>query len=99
MTALDVDFERRRLAELVVAERSDYVARNPASRAAGEASRHLFGRVPMPWMAKSAGGFPLFLDRAAGARVTDLDGHELVDFCLGDTGAMAGHSPPHSPRF
>jgi glutamate-1-semialdehyde 2,1-aminomutase len=33
------------------------------------------------------------VDSARGARVTDIDGHEYVDFCLGDTGAMAGHSP------
>ena len=40
-----------------------------------------------------AGGFPLYLVSAHGARLTDLDGHEFIDFCLGDTGAMAGHSP------
>jgi glutamate-1-semialdehyde 2,1-aminomutase len=50
--------------------------------------------VPMTWMNLAAGGFPLYLDHAQGARVTDLDGHEYVDFALGDTGAMAGHSPP-----
>jgi glutamate-1-semialdehyde 2,1-aminomutase len=48
----------------------------------------------MTWMSKWAGGFPIFLDRAAGSRVTDVDGHTYVDFALGDTGAMAGHSPP-----
>ena len=48
----------------------------------------------MTWMAKWAGGFPIFLDRAVGSRVTDVDGHTYVDFALGDTGAMAGHSPP-----
>ena len=48
----------------------------------------------MSWMAKWAGGFPLFLREATGARVVDVDGHEYVDFCLGDTGAMAGHAPP-----
>ena len=47
----------------------------------------------MTWMNKAAGGFPLYLDRGPGAPVTDIDGHEYVDFCLGDTGAMAGHSP------
>jgi glutamate-1-semialdehyde 2,1-aminomutase len=47
----------------------------------------------MTWMNKTAGGHPLYLDRAAGAHVWDLDGHEYVDLCLGDTGAMAGHSP------
>ena len=42
-----------------------------------------------------AGGYPVYVDRGARrARVIDVDGHEYVDFCLGDTGAMAGHSPP-----
>ncbi|WP_344937229.1 aminotransferase class III-fold pyridoxal phosphate-dependent enzyme, partial [Actinoplanes nipponensis] len=44
-------------------------------------------------MNKSAAGHPVYLDRARGARLTDIDGHEYVDFCLGDTAAMAGHSP------
>ena len=39
------------------------------------------------------GGFPLYLDHARGNRITDVDGHTYVDFALGDTGAMAGHSP------
>ncbi len=47
----------------------------------------------MTWMNKWAGGFPLGFSHARGATVTDLDGHELIDFALGDTGAMAGHSP------
>ena len=85
--------EWRRLMALFAAERKTYAGRNPRSRAASRTADNLFGRVPMTWMAKNAGGFPLYLDRASGARVTDLDGHELLDFCLGDTGAMAGHSP------
>jgi glutamate-1-semialdehyde 2,1-aminomutase len=48
----------------------------------------------MPWMLRWAGGFPVFLDRAEGARLVDVDGHEYVDLCLGDTGAMTGHAPP-----
>ncbi|HEY2637955.1 MAG TPA: aminotransferase class III-fold pyridoxal phosphate-dependent enzyme, partial [Solirubrobacteraceae bacterium] len=47
----------------------------------------------MPWMAHWAGGFPVFVDRAEGAVLRDVDGHEYADFCLGDTGAMAGHAP------
>jgi glutamate-1-semialdehyde 2,1-aminomutase len=86
--------DRARLAELLDRERRTFEERNPRSRAAAAAgSTHLFAGVPMTWMAKTAGGFPLHLARASGARVVDLDGHELVDFCLGDTGAMAGHSP------
>lgn len=88
--------ERDRLTKLLDEERRLYADRNPRSRAAAaaEGTSNLFGGVPMTWMAKTAGGFPLFLAGASGNRVTDLDRHELVDFCLGDTGAMAGHSPP-----
>jgi glutamate-1-semialdehyde 2,1-aminomutase len=88
--------DRDRLATLFDVERRTFAERNPRSRAAAEAARaaDLFGGVPMTWMAKAAGGFPLYFQEASGNRVVDLDGHELVDFCLGDTGAMAGHSPP-----
>jgi glutamate-1-semialdehyde 2,1-aminomutase len=47
----------------------------------------------MTWMNKAPGGFPVYLARARGAQVIDLDGHRYVDLCLGDTAAMAGHSP------
>ena len=47
----------------------------------------------MTWMNKWSGGYPLYLATAHGNRVTDIDGHEYVDFALGDTGSMAGHSP------
>jgi len=52
--------------------------------------------VPMSWMAKWPGGFPLYVEKAKGSRFTDVDGIEYVDFCLGDTGAMVGHSPDAS---
>jgi glutamate-1-semialdehyde 2,1-aminomutase len=51
------------------------------------------GGVPMPWMAIWPGGFPLFFTEAHGNRITDVDGHEYIDFCLGDTCSMTGHSP------
>jgi glutamate-1-semialdehyde 2,1-aminomutase len=85
--------DRSRLATLTAREQRTYKARNPKSLAAYQAAANLFGRVPMTWMNKSAGGFPLYLSKAHGAHVEDLDGHDLIDFCLGDTGAMAGHSP------
>ena len=44
-------------------------------------------------MNKWSGGFPIYLARAHGNRIVDVDGHELIDFALGDTGAMTGHSP------
>jgi glutamate-1-semialdehyde 2,1-aminomutase len=85
--------DRHRLTDLLERERSTYKERNPRSFQAYTGARHLFGRVPMTWMNKAAGGFPLYAAKAHGARVEDIDGHTLIDFCLGDTGAMAGHSP------
>jgi glutamate-1-semialdehyde 2,1-aminomutase len=89
-----VTVDPSRINELARRERAEFDARHPASRAAWTAGRrHLVGGVPMTWMLKAAGGFPVFLDGARGARLRDIDGHDYVDFCLGDTGAMAGHSP------
>jgi glutamate-1-semialdehyde 2,1-aminomutase len=85
--------ERARLRSLIDRERVKYASAHPASAALFRAADHLFGRVPMTWMARWSGGFPLYLERAFGNRIVDVDGHEFVDFALGDTGAMAGHSP------
>jgi glutamate-1-semialdehyde 2,1-aminomutase len=84
--------DRSRLTTLLERERDSYVRRNPRSAAAYAKAEHLFGRVPMTWMNKQAAGFPLYLESARGSHVVDLDGHDYVDLCLGDTGAMAGHS-------
>src|SRR6516162_2067023 len=86
--------DRDRLARLIDRERAAYRTSFPRSREAFAAiGNHLLGGVPMTWMRMWSGGFPLYHAAASGARLTDLDGHEFIDFCLGDTGAMAGHSP------
>ncbi|WP_109599270.1 transaminase [Actinoplanes xinjiangensis] len=82
-----------RLESLMARERATFADRHPGSRAAYQRSDHLFGRVPMTWMNKTAGDFPVYLATARGNRIVDVDGNEFVDFALGDTGAMAGHSP------
>ena len=82
------------LDQLHSAEQKLFFEKNPKSRAAYEAADNLFGKVPMTWMNKKAGGFPIYLDRAQGNRIWDIDGNEYIDFALGDTGAMAGHSNP-----
>ncbi|MCB0960965.1 MAG: aminotransferase class III-fold pyridoxal phosphate-dependent enzyme [Acidimicrobiales bacterium] len=88
------DVDRSRLAALLEVERTAYAEARPRSQElAAAAAEHLVGGVPMTWMAKWAGGFPLYLAEAHGSRITDVDGHTYVDFALGDTGAMAGHSP------
>jgi glutamate-1-semialdehyde 2,1-aminomutase len=85
---------RDRLHRLIGREREQYAAGHRGSLALFRQAGHLIGRVPMTWMSKWSGGFPLYLDAAAGATVTDVDGHRYADFALGDTGAMAGHSAP-----
>jgi glutamate-1-semialdehyde 2,1-aminomutase len=84
---------RERLRTLLGREQDEFARRNPRSAAAYQRADSLFGRVPMTWMNKTSAHFPLYLDTARGAHVTDIDGHEYVDFSLGDTGSMAGHSP------
>ena len=93
MTAAKTSVNRARLQELIDAERALYAERHPKCAAEFRGANHLFGRVPMTWMNKWSGGFPLYLDGAQGNRITDIDGNTYVDFALGDTGAMAGHSP------
>jgi glutamate-1-semialdehyde 2,1-aminomutase len=86
---------RRRLAELLAGELELFERRTPRSRGLFEAAQgELLAGVPMSWMSLWAGPHPVYLDRAEGAELTDVDGNSYVDLCLGDTGAMAGHAPP-----
>jgi glutamate-1-semialdehyde 2,1-aminomutase len=86
--------DRARLKNLMEREQSRFVKDRPKSRALFErAGKSLLGGVPMNWMAKWAGAFPPFVREAQGAHFFDVDGNRYVDFCLGDTGAMTGHSP------
>lgn len=79
---------------LYAAERQRFCTANPASQTlATRAKMHLYGGVPMHWMKDWSTPFALFVNHAQGARFTDVDQHEYVDFCLGDTGAMFGHAP------
>jgi glutamate-1-semialdehyde 2,1-aminomutase len=82
------------LGGLVEAEVARFRERTPRSRECFEnATGPLLEGVPMPWMTEWASPYPPFVRRAEGATFWDVDGHEYVDFCLGDTGAMAGHGP------
>ncbi len=84
--------DRAHLARLHAQEEQRFIDLHPMSAAmAVDARRHLLGGVPMPWMTRLPGSFPLFFAQASGAGFTDADGRTYVDFCLGDTGAMAGH--------
>ncbi len=90
MTAID----RTKLKTLQKREQSRFLAEHPKSAALYQrAQSSLLGGVPMNWMKKWAGAFPIFVKLANGAHFTDVDGRDYIDLCLGDTGAMTGHSP------
>ena len=86
--------DRSRLTELLKSEEQLFHKNHPKSYELYQRARKsLHGGVPMLWMIRWAGSFPVFAREAKGARFTDVDGNSYIDFCLGDTGAMTGHSP------
>ncbi|HET7107157.1 MAG TPA: aspartate aminotransferase family protein [Candidatus Acidoferrum sp.] len=90
MTAINRD----KLKKLHQRESKRFVAEHPRSAELYKrAQQSLLGGVPMNWMKKWAGEFPVFVTKAKGAHFTCVDAKEYVDLCLGDTGAMTGHSP------
>ncbi len=95
MPAHQSAIERNRVATMLAEERLRFTERNPRSAAlAKDAARHWLKGVPMHWMVDWGTPFPLFIEEARGVTLKDVDGHTYTDFCLGDTGAMFGHSPP-----
>jgi glutamate-1-semialdehyde 2,1-aminomutase len=86
---------RDRVAALLEREREAFASGHPASREMHERAIEgpLLSGVPMNWMTRWPGAFPIYFAEARGARIVDLDGIEYADLCLGDTGAMTGHSP------
>lgn len=83
-----------RISEIRTREAALFKKARPKTEAAiGRGAKGFFGGVPMHWMNDWPTPFPILVDRAKGATITDVDGNELDDFCLGDTGSMFGHSP------
>lgn len=86
--------DRSRLEQLIRAEEALFHDTHPKSfELYQRARKSLHGGVPMLWMIRWAGSFPLFVKEAKGAHFTDVDNKDYIDFCLGDTGAMTGHAP------
>ena len=87
--------DRTRLARLHAEEETTFLDLHPRSaELAARAHGSLLAGVPMPWMTRWPGAFPLFVEEARGARLVDVDGLAYLDLCLGDTGAMTGHALP-----
>jgi glutamate-1-semialdehyde 2,1-aminomutase len=86
--------DRQKLQALHAREVERFVARTPKSRELFEKAKGVMpGGVPMSWMTKWPGKYPLFVASAQGAHFVDVDGNKYIDLCLGDTGSMTGHSP------
>jgi len=89
-----VTIDRDKLNRLQERESQRFVTEHPRSAELyRRAQNSLLGGVPMNWMKKWAGAFPVFVTKAKGAHFQCVDGRDYVDLCLGDTGAMTGHSP------
>lgn len=83
-----------KIVQLRDTEAERYTVARPRSQAAfGAGLSGFLDGVPMHWMRDWPMPFPFIVERAKGAGITDIDGHTLDDFCLGDTGSMFGHSP------
>ncbi len=88
------EIDRRRVRELMAKEEATFVHEHPRSKALfARAKKSLLAGVPMNWMVRWAGPYPIFSKDAEGAHIRDVDGHSYLDLCLGDTGSMFGHSP------
>jgi glutamate-1-semialdehyde 2,1-aminomutase len=86
--------DRKLLAALRTIEDGRFLEQHPVSgKMFAEAKGVMPGGVPMSWMAKWPGAYPVFVKEAKGAHFSDVDGNNYIDFCLGDTGSMTGHSP------
>ena len=84
----------KRVAELMKIETARFnKTHKKSAKAFEDAIKVMHEGVPMSWMAKWPGPHPVFVAKAKGAKFVDLDGNKYIDFCLGDTGSMTGHSP------
>lgn len=89
-----ITIDPSKIRKLMGREEKRFIEEHPKSKALFERAKlSLLAGVPMNWMIRWAGPYPIFVNEAKGAYVTDVDGHRCLDLCLGDTGAMFGHSP------
>ena len=83
---------RNHLDKMLETEELLFEKLHPKSKIASVSNiKSLVGGVPMPWMTRLPGSFPIHVRQAHGAMFTDIDDIDYIDFCLGDTGSMTGH--------
>lgn len=88
--------DEARVRTLWAREVAAFEAAHPRAKAHhAQARRSMPHGVPLHWMNQWPGPYPIVVDHAQGARLTDTDGHRYADFCLGDSGALFGHANEH----
>lgn len=93
----DKTIDKDRLKRLLEVELRRFEEEHPRSKTLFErAKASMFDGVPMNWMVRWAGSFPVFVKEGSGAYIIDVDDRRYIDFCLGDTGSMTGHAPEGS---
>ncbi len=85
--------DRTKIAKFMARERAAFQKARPLSAQRASQSTGFLGGVPQHWMQDWPTPFPMVIGQATGICVSDIDGNELIDLCLGDSGAMFGHSP------
>jgi len=86
--------DKETVQKLTEREEARYVEEHPKSQEMFERAKgSLLGGVPMSWMLRWPGPFPIFMKEASGVHLDDVDSHRYLDMCLGDTGSFFGHSP------
>lgn len=92
---MELGVDIKKVKSLLSKEENLFGVSHPKSKAlyAKGLNCYLYG-APMHWMQQWPGSYPVYVSRAKGAGIIDVDGNRYVDFALGDSGAMFGHANP-----
>ncbi len=71
----------------------EYIEKHPASRARYERALKDFPSG-VTHDVRYLKPFPIYIERAAGSKKWDLDGHELIDYTMGHGALLLGHAHP-----
>lgn len=83
---------REKLSAQLELERKSYLEKHGKSLQQKEKRREvLLYNAPMNWMQQWPLDFPVTVERGEKHKITDVDGNEYIDFCLGYSAAFPGH--------
>src|SRR6266581_2309755 len=88
-----ITINRKHVEEIVAREEAEFRGRTPDSQ---KIHKRAESSLPMGVSSsfQAVPPYPLFIDRAVGSRIWDIDGNQYVDFHLGFGSLLVGHSHP-----